>query len=238
MISNAPIIRKSYFILLTILIFNSISAIAEEKFYKWTDDKGQIHYSQIAPASKDDAAGTISKIGGKSNSLKMQPYQKGRYLYCGKLELPQAHLTDALILKNIKLGLKEWSQEQREAEIQYNKLKTSQRDKTKFIRAKKWFEETSCRITWAHKRLNFLTSSAYKRSLELDKIKKQYDILEKARNKECPENPKLHGFGENRTNSNPNFIVGAEAEDFHQCGLRYDKKMKPLKNKLREYNRK
>ncbi len=170
-INNAPAIGKLNFVLLATLILNSTPIIAGGKFYKWTDDKGQIHYSQTAPASKNNTAGAISQIGGKSHSLKMQPYQKGRYLYCGKLELPQAHLTDALILKNIKLGLKEWSQEQREAETQYNKLKTSQANKTKIKRSKKWFEETSCRVTWAHKRLNFLTSNAYKRSLELDKIK-------------------------------------------------------------------
>ena len=232
-------IKISNITLLLTISFSLInSGYAAGKFYKWVDDKGQIHYSQIAPPVTEGNTDDVVKIGGNSGSIKMQPYQKGRYLYCGKLELPTAHLTDALILQNIKLGLKDWIQSQQEAEQEYNKTKTSQANKSTIKQAKDWFDETSCRVTWANKRLNYLTSNAYKKSIALDKIEKEYQNLQKARNRECPENPNYLGRGVTYAKNYPNLLVGDAAEEYYQCTERYKKQMKPLKDKLREFKRK
>ncbi len=230
--------RKIIMALLISSIIYSININAAGKFYKWVDDKGQVHYSQTEPKKNDTTIDNIVKIGATAGTVKMKPYEKGRYLYCGKLELPNARLTDALIIKNIKLGLKEWTLIQKQAEQQYNNLKRNTKNKKKLKESKKWYEETSCRISWANKRLNFLTSTAYKRSVKLDKIQKEYQRLQQEKDRECPIDPVKFKRVYNIQPGKPNILVGHDAETFHQCTQRYDKKMKPLRNKLREYKTK
>ncbi len=230
-------IKLIFALIITAVIYSNL-ANAAGKFYKWVDDKGQVHYSQTEPSKKDNVTDNIVKIGGTAGTVKMKPYEKGRYLYCGKLELPNARLTDALVVKNIKLGLKEWTLIQKQAEQHYNEIKRTTKNKQELKKTKKWYEETSCRISWANERLKFLTSTAYKRSIELDKIQKEYQRLQHEKDRECPLDPVKFKKVYNIKPGQPTILVGDDAETFHQCTQRYDKKMKPLKDKLREYKRK
>jgi len=225
------------FIFITIFIVPSTSYSAG-KFYKWTDKNGQIHYSQVAPQSKSNETDNVVKIGGNSSSIKMEPYEKGNYLYCGKLALPSAHLTDSLIIKNIKLGLKEWVKSQIEAEQEYTKVLQKNQlnkrsNKPKLRKAKTRLDETACRVTWANKRLTFLTSSSYKKGVARGKIKDKLKELKKMRDYDCPHNPNYLGRGVTWAKNYPNLLIGDEAEAYYQCNKKYDKKEKELKKYLK-----
>lgn len=216
-----------------ILIFFSIfilnTGFSAKKFYKWTDENGQTHFSQQAPPA-NDKADNVTKISGKAGSIKMLPYKKGALLYCGSLELSGAQYSDSVLLDDLKLNLPSWVEIQQEAERNYNDLLDKNTPQKEVKKSLTRLNETSCRVSWASERIIYFTSTTYKKDVLRSSNKKTYKALLKERNLECPDNKNYMGRGVTWAASNPDVMVGDEAEAYYQCQIHYEKELKKYKN--------
>jgi hypothetical protein len=216
-------------IILSLLYNNNI--FAAKKFYKWVDENGQTHFSQKAPPVNSANNDNVIQITGKAGSFKMLPYKKGSLLYCGSLELVGAQYSDSVLLDDLKLNLPSWAEIRQEAEKNYNQLLDKKASHTKIKKAQTWLNETSCRVSWASEQIIYFTSTKYKKDVLRSNNKKTYEALLKERNLECPDSINYMGRGVTWSSTNPDVMVGDEAEAYYQCQTYYEKELKKYKNK-------
>lgn len=215
-------------IIISFLLLNS--AFAAGKFYKWTDEKGQVHFSQQAPPVKlNSSDDNVVQMTGNASSYKIIPFKKGSKMYCGSLELYGGQHFDALLIDDLKLNMSSWLKIQKDAEKNYTTLIEKKSSIKDIKKARVWFNETSCRVSWASKNIVYFSSEKYKNDLKIIKRNQNYNALIENRALECPDNINYQGRSSTWSSRNPDIMVGDEAEEYYQCRQYYKKKLDEFK---------
>lgn len=196
--------------------------VSAETIYKWTDEKGQVHFSQIPPTNATLTKPPV-KIKNAPIGLLIEPVEKRRGIYCGSLKLVNIPKDDALLVTNIKLNLRDWSVAEADLRKELASVnKSSNKKKTKKKQEK--LAEYTCRTKWARSVIEEKSSVQYAVKKRIVELEKQLQALIKGRDSECPADAKFHG---------KSVLLGDEAEKFMKCYKGYEKKISEARKKIK-----
>ncbi|MEJ2142374.1 MAG: DUF4124 domain-containing protein [Gammaproteobacteria bacterium] len=208
------------------LVFITMPSAAQ--VYKWVDENGKTHYSQTPPPVEQKTS-RVQKMQRTGALLKITPEKNGHNYYCGNLLLLSDRGGDDILYENIKLSLRDWEIERNKQQVYIKSLKEPGKpwDYKKINNEEEKLAKYSCRVVWGYEKLKEFESFGYRARKTNEELKKQYEAIKAAQDKECPADAKRFG----------SVLVGDAARSWYECPQGYEREMKKIRNKISE-NRK
>ena len=208
------------------LLFTLAACIPTLSFadvYKWVDNKGQMHFSQSAPSTTQKLSNKVIKIKRSSLSLNIVPTKKMRGIFCGNIKLNDYNVDDKLLVQDIKLGIREWREEENIARKNFLDAKKTKNKKIIEI-TKSRLAEQSCRTKWARSTLTHVSSLTYIITKRITILQTELDSLKKEQDETCPMDAKFYG---------KHTLVGKEARKVMKCYKGFEDQIKELNRKIK-----
>lgn len=191
--------------------------------YKWVDDKGRVHFSQSAPSTTQNLTQETIKIMKSAIGLTIVPEKKMRGVYCGNIKLNDYNVDEKLLIQDIKLGIREWREEENIARKKYIDAKKTKNKEIIEI-TKIQLAEHSCRTKWARITSTNVKSTTYIITKRITVLQKELDGLKKEQDETCPMDATFYG---------KHTLVGKEARSVMKCYNGYEDQIKELRKKIR-----
>lgn len=188
------------------------------KFYRWVDDKGQVHFSQTPPPEVQKRG--ISAVNNDITLLSVT--RKGDNEYCGKLSLPGPIGDTRRILPKLAGYEERWRDSLNRSEDELKSFLGRQASKRGYGTNKQFEERRQelinkkeqyrCALAWARKQRSGAGEVRASMKGELEQAKKRRQTLREQAYDRCGPDPKQR---------NPDTVTLGEQKAWNRCMRRY-----------------
>jgi len=184
------------FIFICLLLLLPTTNVMADKVYKWTDDNGVVHYSQVPPSvNSAKKADVMQQAGGA-----VKPRRRGHDFYCGDSRLPELHDNPARAISTLKSGILRWEDmidRARERNIKNANNFTGERSYRYGVQSRheqlrrldSEIAEYQCQISWAEGKLKGYVEKEKAIVGDFQSLTAALERIQAAKERECGTKP-------------------------------------------------